>query len=109
MEQLTKWVVENLGADVPMHFTVFHPDWKMLDKPITPFATIKRAREIAMKNGVHYAYTGNVVDIEGNSSYCHNCGKRIIERNGYTIGDYQLTAKGNCKFCDTLCAGIFTI
>lgn len=107
LEKSTKWVVENLGVDVPMHFTAFYPAYKMLDKPATPLKTVQRAREIALKNGVRYAYTGNVSDLEGNSTYCHNCGKRIIERDGYSITDYQLTTKGNCKFCDTLCAGVF--
>jgi len=107
IDKSTKWVVDNLGVDIPMHFTAFHPAWKMLDKPPTPIETIKRARQIAIKNGIRYAYTGNIIDIEGSSTYCHNCKKRIIERHGYTITSYQLTNEGNCKFCNTPCAGVF--
>ncbi len=107
IDKSTKWVVENLGPDVPMHFTAFHPAYKMLDKSPTPLATVKRAREIALKNGIRYAYTGNVIDIEGTSTYCHNCKKRIIERDGYMITSYELSEDGKCKFCGTLCAGVF--
>jgi pyruvate formate lyase activating enzyme len=70
LETLTQWVVEQLGPDVLLHFTAFHPDWKMLDKPPTPPAALSRARRIALKNGVRYAYTGNVRDAEGGSTYC---------------------------------------
>lgn len=107
IDKSTKWVVDNLGVDVPMHFTAFHPAWKMMDKPPTPIETIKDARRIAMKNGIRYVYTGNIIDIEGSSTYCHNCKKRIIERSGYTITSYQITTEGNCKFCNTPCAGVF--
>ncbi len=107
LDKACKWVVDNLGPDVPMHFSAFHPAYQMLDKSSTPAATVRYAREIAMKNGVRYAYTGNIIDAEGDSTYCHNCGKRIIERQAFTVTDYQLTATGNCKFCDTLCAGVF--
>ena len=74
IDRMTKWVVENLGHDVPMHFSAFHPDWKMQDIPATPEKTLKKARRIAMENGVHYAYTGNVSDTAGGSTYCHGCG-----------------------------------
>jgi pyruvate formate lyase activating enzyme len=72
LEKMTQWVVENLGSDVPMHFTAFHPDWKMLDKPATPVSSLLMAREIALKNGVHYAYVGNVHHKEADSTFCHN-------------------------------------
>ena len=77
LEEMTAWVVENLGPDVPMHFTAFHPDYKMRDLPRTPAATLTRACQIARKNGVRYAYTGNVHDKDGQSTYCHVCGQRI--------------------------------
>jgi pyruvate formate lyase activating enzyme len=72
---MTQWVVENLGPDVPMHFSAFHPDWKMRDKPSTPKETLIRAREIAIKNGVRYAYVGNVHDKKHESTYCHTVDK----------------------------------
>ena len=109
IDKSTKWVMENLGPDVPMHFSAFHPAYKMLDKPRTPLATLQCSREIAIKNGIRYAYTGNVYDVEGSSTYCHNCGKRIIERDGYKISVYKLDKDGKCQFCGTKCAGVFKI
>lgn len=107
LEEMTQWVVENLGEDVPMHFTAFHPDWKMLDKPPTPPSTLTMARRIALKNGVRYAYTGNVHDEEGGSTYCHHCGKKLIGRDWYVLTAWNLTPDGHCRFCGTACAGVF--
>ncbi len=107
LEALTQWVVEKLGPEVPLHFTAFHPDWKMMDKPATPPSTLTRARQIALKNGVRYAYTGNVQDEEGGSTYCHGCGRKIIGRDWYVLTTYNLTNDGHCTFCETPCAGLF--
>ena len=107
IDAMTKWVVEHLGPDVPMHFSAFHPSWKMMDVPPTPPETLVRAREIAMRNGVHYAYTGNVHNKEGDSTYCHHCGERLIGRDWYQLSEWNLTPEGNCKFCGTPCAGVF--
>ncbi len=107
LEEMTQWVVENLGPDVPMHFTAFHPDWKMLNKPPTPARTLSMARRIAIKNGVRYAYTGNVHDQQGASTYCHNCGGTLIGRDWYILSDWNLTADGKCNQCGTACAGVF--
>ena len=85
IDAMTGWVVERLGPEVPMHFTAFHPDWKMMDRPPTPPSTLRRARGIALRNGVRYAYVGNVRDRDGGSTYCHACGQRLIERDGYSI------------------------
>jgi pyruvate formate lyase activating enzyme len=104
---MTQWVVERLGPDVPMHFTAFHPDWRMLDKPPTPKATLERARRIALENGVRYAYTGNVSDEKGGSTYCHACGKVLIGRDWYELSEWNLTPDGRCAFCDAPCAGVF--
>jgi pyruvate formate lyase activating enzyme len=107
LEEMTQWVVQNLGPDVPMHFTAFHPDWKMRDIPPTPPATLTRARQIAMKNGVRYAYTGNVHDEAGGSTYCHQCGAKLIGRDWYDITAWHLDAQGKCQTCGTSCAGVF--
>jgi len=107
IEEMTRWVVENLGPDVPMHFTAFHPDWKMRDIPPTPAATLIKAREIAVKNGVRYAYTGNVHNEAGDSTYCHHCGTRLIGRDWYNMTAWNLDAQGKCKACGTPCAGVF--
>jgi pyruvate formate lyase activating enzyme len=107
IEELTQWVMEHLGPDVPLHFTAFHPDWKMLDKPPTPPETLTRARQIAVKNGIRYAYTGNVHDEAGSSTYCHQCGKKIIGRDWYVMTEWHLTDDGRCRDCGTACAGVF--
>src|SRR6201993_1315161 len=91
-----KWIRQNLGPDVPLHFTAFHPDWKMLNKPHTPPLTLTRAREIAMRNGLHYVYTGNVHDEDGGSTYCHVCGAKLIGRDWYEITAWNLTVDGHC-------------
>jgi len=103
----TKWIVENLGPDVPLHFTAFHPDWKMTDLPATPAATLTRAREIALRAGLHYVYTGNVHDTGGGSTYCPACGEAVIERDWYRIGLYRLTEAGACQSCGAQLAGRF--
>ena len=85
IDELSSWVVEHLGPDVPLHFTAFHPDWKMLDHPPTPPATLTRARAIALGNGLRYVYTGNVHDRAGGTTHCHGCGAALIERDWYQI------------------------
>ena len=107
LEEMTQWVVENLGRDVPLHFTAFHPDYKMLNVPSTPEETLYRARKIAMKNGIRYAYTGNVHDQAGGSTYCHNCHEKLIGRDWYELSDWNLTEKGSCKNCGVHCTGVF--
>jgi len=107
LEAMTRWVVDELGPDVPMHFTAFHPAWKMLDKPPTPAQTPMRARRIAMDNGVRYAFTGNVHDETGGSTYCHQCGEKLIGRNWYQMTGWNLTADGRCRFCGAPCPGVF--
>lgn len=109
IEAMTRWVVEHLGPDVPMHFTAFHPDWKMLDYPPTPPETLKRARRIAMNNGVRYAYTGNVHDKEGQSTYCHACHQVLIGRDWYELSEWNLTSEGRCNKCGVVCAGVFDV
>jgi pyruvate formate lyase activating enzyme len=107
IDRMTRWVVQELGPDVPMHFTAFHPDWKMTDHPPTPPQTLTRARAIALRNGVHYAYTGNVHDAEGGSTYCPSCGNRVIQRDWYELGAWGLDAKGCCAKCHARIAGVF--
>jgi pyruvate formate lyase activating enzyme len=107
LEDMTQWVVENLGPDVPMHFTAFHPDWKMRDIPATPPATLTKARRIAMKNGVRYAYTGNVHDLSGGTTHCPGCKELLIVRDWHAIREYTLDPQGNCPQCGTPLAGHF--
>jgi pyruvate formate lyase activating enzyme len=107
LEALTAWVVEHLGPDVPLHFSAFHPDYRMRDRPRTPSSTLAKARRIARAAGVRHAYTGNVHDPDGGSTYCHHCGERLIERDWYQLGEWTLAADGTCRGCGTACAGIF--
>ena len=90
-----------------MHFSAFHPDWKMRDVPRTPPKTLQRARRIAMDNGVHFAYTGNVHDREGDSTYCPDCGECVIERDWYELGSWRLDEHGACRNCGTTIPGHF--
>jgi pyruvate formate lyase activating enzyme len=107
LDRMTAWIVERLGPDVPVHFTAFHPDYKMLDVPPTPAETLSRARRIALANGVRFAYTGNVHDAAGGSTYCPGCGEVVIERDWYRLGAYRLTDDGRCEACDTPIPGAF--
>ncbi len=107
LNELTQWVVENLGPDVPLHFSAFHPDYKMLDVPRTPSTTLSRARKIAVKNGLRYAYTGNVHDEGGGSTYCHHCGQKLIGRDWYVLTAWNLTSGGRCPQCGEPCAGVY--
>jgi len=107
LHEMTSWVVEELGPDVPMHFTAFHPDWKLLDAPPTPTTTLLRAREIARRNGVRHAYVGNVHDKAASSTYCHACGGLLIGRDWYVLSEWGLDAKGMCISCGAALPGVF--
>jgi len=107
LKALSAWVAKELGPDVPLHFSAFHPDWKMMDVPPTPPATLTRARSIAMDAGLHYVYTGNVHDVEGDTTYCPSCRHAVIVRDWYDIRHYDLTPQGRCPQCGTQLAGRF--
>lgn len=107
IDAMTKWIRRELGPDVPLHFSAFHPDYKMRDIPATPFETLKNAREIAISNGLYYVYTGNVHDSIGSSTYCHHCSKRVIERDWYKLGQYDVDSTGHCMHCGSQLHGHF--
>ena len=92
---------------MPWHFTAFHPDYRMLDRPATPPATLVRARDIAVGYGLRYVYTGNVHDPVRGSTYCHSCGTQVIGRDWYQLSTWKLTADGHCRICGAICAGVF--
>jgi pyruvate formate lyase activating enzyme len=104
---LSAWFAEHLGLDVPLHFTAFHPDFKLLDRPRTPPQTLTRARGIAREYGLRYVYTGNVHDPEGDQTLCPGCGEAVIERDWYEILAYALTPEGACASCGTPIPGVF--
>ena len=106
LNEMTEWIFSNLGPDVPLHFSAFHPDWKMRDIEKTPHSTLIRAREIALGNGIHYVYLGNVHDKSGSSTYCHECGELLIGRDWFELSDWNLDASGSCISCGTACSGL---
>ncbi len=107
IQRLAAWVAKELSPDVPLHFSAFHPDYKMLDVPPTPPATLRRARRIAMAEGVRHVYVGNVHDAEADTTYCPKCGKAVIGRDWYEILSYDLDAAGRCLACGTAIPGRF--
>jgi len=105
--ELCEWVARELGPDVPLHFTAFHPDYKMSDVPHTPAATLTRARRAALQAGLRYVYTGNVHDTEGQTTYCPGCAQPLLVRDWYRILEDRLTAEGRCQKCGSAVAGRF--
>ncbi len=111
LDAMTTWIAENLGPDVPLHFSAFHPEWKMMDVAATPPETLNRARAIALRNGLHYVYTGNVHDKSGGSTYCAGCGALLIGRDWYELSEWGVRLGGNlegrCGKCSEPLAGVF--
>ena len=107
LEAMSRWIFSELGPDVPLHFTAFHPDFKMTDIAPTPAATLTRARRIAMDEGLRYVYTGNVHDTKGGTTFCPSCAEPLIVRDWHRIEDYRLTADGKCPKCATAIPGRF--
>jgi len=104
---LSRWIAAELGLDVPLHFTAFHPDWKMRDTPETPASTLTRARAIARRHGLRYVYTGNVSDRDGASTYCPNCRALLIGRDRYALFAWHLDGTAGCRNCGAVVPGLF--
>ena len=107
LDAMTRWIVDRLGTDVPLHFTAFHPDYRMTEVPATPSTTLTRARAIARANGLAHVYTGNVHDREGGTSFCSGCGAALIERDWHEVLSYELDEHGACAHCGTMLPGRF--
>ncbi|HET6349449.1 MAG TPA: AmmeMemoRadiSam system radical SAM enzyme [Candidatus Krumholzibacteria bacterium] len=107
LRALSAWIMKELGPDVPLHFSAFHPDYRMLDVPPTPPATLRRARTIALDAGLRHVYVGNVHDEEGSSTYCHACGEKLIGRDWYVLTAWNLDEHGACGKCGTPLPGRF--
>jgi pyruvate formate lyase activating enzyme len=107
LRRLAEWILRELGPEVPLHFSAFHPDYKLLELPATPASTLSRARKLAMETGLHYVYTGNVHDREGDTTFCPNCKAALIERDWYEIPAYRLSDDGHCPHCGIAIAGRF--
>jgi len=107
IHEMSQWIMQHLGPDVPLHFSAFHPDFKMMDKPQTPPDTLIRSREIARQEGLNYVYTGNIHHREGDTTLCSGCGHELIVRDWYEIKAYDLDPVGKCPACQINCAGVF--
>ena len=107
IDAMSAWLAEHLGPDVPLQFSAFHPDYRMTELPRTPHESLLRARQIALANGLHHVFVGNVHDQRAASSYCHACGELLIGRDWYQLGAWRLDDQGNCLNCGTACAGRF--
>ncbi|MDC8774438.1 AmmeMemoRadiSam system radical SAM enzyme [Roseateles albus] len=107
LEALTAWVAKELGPDVPLHFSAFHPDYKMSGIATTPAATLRRARRIGLDKGLRYVYTGNLHDADGDTTFCPGCQAKLIERDWYDLLHYELDAEGKCPHCGSRIAGHF--
>ena len=107
LEALTDWIARHLDNEVPLHFTAFHPDYKMTDLPATPLATLQKARDIALGKGLHHVYTGNVHDTDGGTTRCTGCGRAVIVRDWHRILRYELDDAGRCKHCAQALSGRF--
>jgi pyruvate formate lyase activating enzyme len=101
------WIRDRLGSDVPLHFTAFHPDYKMLDTAPTPPETLTRARGIALAEGLRFVYTGNVHDTEGGTTFCPGCGAAAVVRDWYSMRRYALTDDGCCESCGAQLSGVY--
>ncbi len=104
IRRMCGWILEELGPDYPLHFLRFFPQYKLTRLPPTPIKTMEQFRNLALKEGIHYVYLGNVPGHEGCHTYCHNCGKILIERKGYILGQFNLE-RDRCSFCNTKIPG----
>jgi len=103
---LARWVKANLGTDVPLHFSRFHPEYLLKNLPVTPVSTLDRAHSIAVAEGLHYVYVGNVPGHSAESTYCPKCQRAVVERTGFAVRAMHLV-KGNCKYCRQPVAGVW--
>ncbi len=102
-----KWIKDNIGVDIPIHFSAFHPAYKFLNQQPTKLSTLLKAYKIAKEVGLNYVYTGNIANEETEATYCPNCGAKVITRMGYNLINHDIYTNGHCKFCDFKCAGVF--
>jgi pyruvate formate lyase activating enzyme len=107
LEAMCAWILRELGRDVPLHFTAFHPDYRMMDLEPTPAATLTRARDIGLRAGLRYVYTGNVHDRAGGTTRCAQCGQTVIVRDWHQVLRYELTPQGRCRHCEAPLPGRF--
>jgi len=108
LKQLTSWITDNLSDEVPLHFTAFHPDFKLTDKSRTPLQTLKNAADLAKQAGIKYIYLGNVSDSAGQTTTCPNCRQTLIKRDWHSVSINKITKEGTCPYCSTPIAGVYS-
>jgi len=108
IRELSEWVLTRLGPDVPLHFSAFHPNYRMDDRPVTPLETLREARRIAKEVGLRHVYTGNVWDDDGATTWCARCGLALIRRRGFAVVENRLRPGGVCPDCGERCPGVWT-
>ena len=106
ISKMSQWIIDHCGDSVPLHFTKYHPDYRMMNNPATPQSTLETARKIALDCGLKYVYTGNVIDPAGQATYCPNCSQKMIGRDYYEISEWHLQ-QGHCQQCGHPIAGVF--
>jgi len=106
IRRMCQWIADELGPDVPLHFSAFHPAFQLTDRRPTPSSTLIAAHEIGRQAGLHYVYTGNVFDPQHQHTYCPGCGRAVIWREGYALGAYEMQ-DGRCAHCHVPIAGRF--
>jgi pyruvate formate lyase activating enzyme len=107
LRRLSEWIAGHLGPDVPLHFSAFHPNHRMLEHPATDPASLRRARALALAAGLRHVYTGNVRDDEGSTTFCHACHAAMIRRDGFQVAGNRLGPDGACPACGAACAGVW--
>ena len=108
LKQMTSWITDNLSDEVPLHFTAFHPDFKLTDKPRTSLQTLKNAANIAKQAGIKYIYLGNVSDSTGQTTTCPNCSQTLIKRDWHSVSINKITKEGKCPHCSTPISGVYS-
>ncbi|MBI5360067.1 MAG: AmmeMemoRadiSam system radical SAM enzyme [Planctomycetes bacterium] len=106
LQDMGKWIADNLGPDVPVHFTKFHPEYKLMNLPVTPMETLETAAEAAEKAGLNYVYIGNVSGNKKESTFCPKCKKNIVKRLGFAVLENHID-NGKCKFCSQRIPGVW--
>lgn len=107
INELTRWIVQELGTQVPLHFSAFHPSFRMKNNPACGLVILERAREIAMENGIKFVYLGNVRHPNGSNTFCPSCNQLLIDRSGFSVSNHLVLSDGSCSYCGCAIPGVW--